>query len=59
MHIAGANYFLATFLGKQPPPDIPKDMERITEKQRVLVEMRRSFDHLRSIVTGKLACVRE
>src|SRR5687768_14354238 len=52
MHIAGANYFLATFLGRQPPVDIPKDMERISDKQKVLVELRRSFDHVRSIAVN-------
>lgn len=53
MHIAGGNYFLATFLGKQPPADIPKDLERITDKQKVLAELRRSFEHVRTIVAAE------
>src|SRR5712691_4789013 len=35
MHIAGGNYFLATFVGVQPPADIPKDLEKITDKPAV------------------------
>jgi uncharacterized damage-inducible protein DinB len=48
MHIAGGNYFLATFLGKQAPPDMPKDLEKITDKQQILAELRRSFEHIRA-----------
>jgi uncharacterized damage-inducible protein DinB len=50
MHIAGANYFLVSFLGVKPPADIPKDFEKITDKPRVLAEMQRSFDQLRGVV---------
>jgi len=49
MHIAGANYVLATFLGVQPPAEMPKDIEKITDKKRVLAELQKSFDHLRAI----------
>jgi len=49
MHVAGANYFLATFLGVQPPAAMPKDIEKITDKQKVLAELQKSFDHLRGI----------
>lgn len=50
MHIAGGNYFLATFLGQPPPSDMPKDLERITEKAAVLVELKKSFDHVRRVI---------
>jgi uncharacterized damage-inducible protein DinB len=50
MHIAGGNYFLGTFLGAKPPADMPKDIEKITDKQEVLTELRKSFDHVRAIV---------
>jgi uncharacterized damage-inducible protein DinB len=53
MHIAGGNYFLATFLGRTPPPDIPKDLEKISEKQRVVSELRRSFDYLRHVIANE------
>jgi uncharacterized damage-inducible protein DinB len=49
MHIAGANYVLSTFLGVQPPADMPKDIEKITDKKRVLAELQKSFDHVRGI----------
>jgi len=48
-HIAGANYFLATFLGVQPPATMPKDIEKITDKQKVLAELQKSFDRLRAV----------
>jgi len=49
MHIAGTNYFLASFLGVKPPADIPRDFEKITDKQRVLIELQRSFEQLRNV----------
>jgi uncharacterized damage-inducible protein DinB len=53
MHIAGGNYFLATFLGIQPPADMPKDLEKITDKATVLADLKKSFDHLRHIVANE------
>jgi uncharacterized damage-inducible protein DinB len=50
MHIAGGNYFLATFVGHEPPSDIPKNLEKIADKQAVLAELRRSFDHFRRVI---------
>jgi len=52
MHIAGGNYFLATFLGVKPPKmsgDIEKD---VTRKAEVLGELRKSFEHLRAAAAG-------
>lgn len=49
MHIAGSNYFLASFLGVKPPSDIPRDFEKITDKQRILTELQRSFEQLRNV----------
>ena len=47
MHIAGANYVLSTFLGTPAPPT--RDLEKtVTKKAEVLVELRKSFDHLRA-----------
>jgi uncharacterized damage-inducible protein DinB len=48
MHIAGGNYFLVTFLGIQPPADMPKEIESLTDKQKVLSELQKSFDHVRT-----------
>jgi uncharacterized damage-inducible protein DinB len=48
MHIAGSNYFLATYLGT-PAPTPARDLEKsVTRKDSVIAELRKSFDHLRS-----------
>jgi uncharacterized damage-inducible protein DinB len=48
MHIAGGNYLLASFTGMKPPGYDTRSLEKITEKDRVLVELKKSFDHLRT-----------
>jgi uncharacterized damage-inducible protein DinB len=48
MHIAGGNYFLASFVGMKMPSYDTEKLETIAEKPRVIEELRRSFDHLRS-----------
>ena len=48
MHIAGGNYFLATFLGV-PAPNRTTDLEKnVTKKADVVAELKRSFEHLRA-----------
>jgi uncharacterized damage-inducible protein DinB len=47
MHIAGGNYFLASFVGMKPPAYDESTLERINDKTRVLAELRKSFDHIR------------
>jgi uncharacterized damage-inducible protein DinB len=47
MHIAGGNYFLASFVGMKPPAYDESTLERINDKARVLAELRKSFDHIR------------
>ena len=54
-HVAGSNYFLATFLGRKPPADIPPDIEKITEKRRVIAELKKSFDHVRAAANAMQA----
>ena len=50
MHIAGGNYFLATFIDVKAPK-MNGDIEKtITSKAEVVAELKRSFDHLRSAV---------
>jgi uncharacterized damage-inducible protein DinB len=47
MHIAGSNYFLATYLGTPAP--VMRDLEKsVTRKDDVIAELRKSFDHLRN-----------
>ncbi|HEX7155426.1 MAG TPA: DinB family protein [Thermoanaerobaculia bacterium] len=50
MHIATLNYLLAEHLGKPWPAGVPKTLEKITDKDVVLAELRRSFQHLREAV---------
>jgi uncharacterized damage-inducible protein DinB len=48
VHIAGGNYFLATFLGTDAPKTAG-DMEKtVTKKADVVAELKRSFEHLRA-----------
>ncbi|HEV7239773.1 MAG TPA: DinB family protein [Thermoanaerobaculia bacterium] len=48
MHIAGGNYFLATFLGVESP-NRARDLEQtVTKKADVIAELKRSFEHLRA-----------
>jgi uncharacterized damage-inducible protein DinB len=49
MHIAGGNYTLVSFVGDRPMMDT-RSFERVTEKSRVLEELRRSFDYLRDAI---------
>ena len=49
MHVAGGNYFLGTFLGIPAPAGLTRDMEKLTDKQRVIAELERSFDHIRDV----------
>ena len=48
LHMAGGNYFLPTFIGVKPPADMPKDIESLKGKARVISELRKSFAHLRN-----------
>lgn len=51
MHIAGSNYFLATYLGTPSPTT--RDLEKtVTRKEEVLAELRKSFDHLRTVAAN-------
>jgi uncharacterized damage-inducible protein DinB len=49
MHIAGGNYTLVSFVGDRPMIDT-RSFERITDKARVIEELRRSFDYLRDAI---------
>ena len=51
MHIAGGNYTLVSFVGDKAMVDT-RSFERITDKTRVLEELRRSFDYLRDSIIG-------
>ena len=51
MHIAGGNYYLASFVGAKMPAFDTQHLEQVTDKQRVLAELKRSFDHIRTAIT--------
>ena len=51
MHVAGGNYTLVSFVGDRPMLDT-RSFERVTEKSRVLDELRRSFDYLRDAIVN-------
>ncbi|MEA2162818.1 MAG: hypothetical protein QOK37_945 [Thermoanaerobaculia bacterium] len=51
MHIAGGNYTLVSFVGDRPIVDT-RTFERITEKPRVMEELRRSFEFLRDAIVN-------
>jgi uncharacterized damage-inducible protein DinB len=48
MHIAGGNYYLASFVGARPPAYDSNNFEKITDKQRVIDELKKSFDFIRA-----------
>lgn len=52
MHIAGGNYFLASFLGLDAPKTKGDIEKTITKKADVVAELRRSFEHLRNAANG-------
>jgi uncharacterized damage-inducible protein DinB len=49
MHIAGGNYTLVSFVGDHPMLDT-RSFERITEKPRIIEELRKSFEYLRDTI---------
>jgi uncharacterized damage-inducible protein DinB len=49
-HVAASTYFIANLLAAPPPDDMPKDLEKVTDKQVIMTELRRSFRHVRETV---------
>ena len=53
IHIVGGNYLLGGMAGIKPPPGLDKDMEKnVTEKAKVIEELKKSFVHLRAGVAA-------
>ena len=49
IHLAGGNYLLGGFAGIKPPAGLDKEMEKnVTEKAKVIDELKKSFAHLRA-----------
>jgi uncharacterized damage-inducible protein DinB len=53
MHIASSNYYLATFLGVKPPADSDWITEKVTDKEKVIAAIRKSFADLRTVALSK------
>ena len=54
MHVAGANYFISTFIGAKTPEGFSQAYEKsATEKAKVVEELKKSFGHLKAAI-GKL-----
>jgi uncharacterized damage-inducible protein DinB len=46
-HIAGANYFLPTFMGVKPPAGLSQTLTKETDKTKVIEALKASFQHVR------------
>jgi uncharacterized damage-inducible protein DinB len=50
-HIAGGNYLFLGFAGIKAPAGLDKDMEKnVTEKSKVIDELKKSFAHVRAAI---------
>ncbi len=52
MHVAQANYGLIGITGIKPLSDIPKEMEKITDKKEVIEHLKKSFEYARTQIGG-------
>ena len=52
MHVAGANYLIPRAAGVNPPAGLEKDLEKITEKAKVIDTLKQSFAHVRLALLG-------
>lgn len=52
MHIAAGNFFVLSYTGIKPPPGLSdvREMEKITDKAKVIEMLNCSFEHLRRAV---------
>ena len=49
IHVAGGNYLFLGFAGIKPPAGLDKEMEKnVTEKSKVIDEIKKSFAHVRA-----------
>jgi uncharacterized damage-inducible protein DinB len=49
-HIAGANYFLPSFIGVKPPASFNPAISKETDKAKVVEALKASFEHMRQVV---------
>jgi len=50
MHVAGGNYFLPKFLGTPPPEGLGREMEKETDKAKVVAALKQSIAHARGAI---------
>ncbi|MBA2645188.1 MAG: DinB family protein [Pyrinomonadaceae bacterium] len=50
MHVAGGNFFIPQAIGAKPPASFNRDMEKITDKVKVVESLKQSFEHIRQAV---------
>jgi uncharacterized damage-inducible protein DinB len=49
-HLASGNYFIPTMIGVQAPANVSKDLEKETDKTRVIATLKASIDHVRQAI---------
>ena len=52
MHVAGANFYLPSALGVALPPGLSREMEKETDKAKVVAALKDSIAHARKAVEG-------
>ena len=50
MHVAGGNYFIPRFLGTPPPEGLSREMEKETDKAKVVAALKASIAHARGAI---------
>ena len=50
MHVAGGNYFLPTFWGVKPPEGVSREMEKETDKAKIIDALKKSFEHVHKAI---------
>ncbi|MEJ7708929.1 MAG: DinB family protein [Pyrinomonadaceae bacterium] len=50
MHVAGGNFMITSFVGAKPPEGLSRDMEKLTDKAKVVDMLKQSFEHVRQAV---------
>jgi uncharacterized damage-inducible protein DinB len=51
MHLAGANFFFPTLFGTSPPEGVDmQNLEKITDREKVVSTVKASFEHLRGLI---------
>ncbi|MGH7427427.1 MAG: DinB family protein [Candidatus Methylomirabilaceae bacterium] len=52
MHVAGGNYYLMTFAGVPAPAGTSENMDAITDRAKVIDNLKRSFAHARAAIVA-------